>query len=97
MTDLIHEMSTEDWHTAIEKSKQRNIDFPMYERRTSKLYSMISEEEENDVMEYITPLINNQLEKNIGNTTNFQKMRIMTYVVSRTGNKSGVLSAMRLI
>lgn len=85
-------MSADDWEVAMQATKSRSQEYPLFERRAMKVLLLLDEEEEADFMLYVNGFVDQHVNTNLNpkDVTAYMRNRLMTYIVSKLGKCSKI-------
>lgn len=79
-------MLDHDWAVAIEQSNRRNREFPLFKCRACKVFETLKEDEETELIIYVSDIIEEYLRGSARENINgFHRNQIMTFLIARLG------------
>lgn len=75
----MEKMITEDWELAIQMSRMRTERFTDYEKKAVKVFKLVQEDEENDILKFLEHYVKEQ------KVDDFHRARLIMVILSRLG------------
>lgn len=72
-------MIAEDWDMAIKMSRVRSTMFPEYEQEAVKIFNLVSEDEENDILKFMQEGVK------VRNLGDFHNARLIMVLLAKLG------------
>lgn len=80
-------MTAVDWDNALARTRQRSTEFPLFERRSCKVFDLLDDSEQDLLMMHVTEAMNAYFtaQEMLDEVTDYTRHRVMTFLISRLG------------